>query len=105
VQQAAADQLAAIGVRVMPSSEQGARDLLAVANSHTGLNSLFARTHWQGRSGASGTWRQALLRCPQALGSTTAVNFRGVKCRAVLVPLARVLGEYDAATAAEGPPE
>ena len=103
VQQAAADQLAAIGVRVMPASEAGAREALAVANSHTGLNSLFARTHWQGRSGASGTWRQALLRCPQALGSPTAVNFRGVKCRAVLVPLARVLGEYDAA--AGGSPE
>lgn len=106
----AADLLASVGLRVMPEVPPGLDrpampESLAVANAHKGLNTVFVGSHWQGRSGASGTWRQALLRCPGAVGSPTSVNFRGTKQRAVLVPLARCLGEYDAATAREAPAE
>jgi hypothetical protein len=95
----AADMLSMIGVRVMEHAPNQPA-MVAVANSHKGLNGVFQGSHWQARSGASGTWKQALGRCPGAVASAAAVRFRGTQQRAVLVPLARMLGEYDAAAAA-----
>lgn len=84
---AANDALAALGLRVLDG------DVLAVANDHRGLADIFAGTHWQRRSGASGVWRQALLRVPGARPSEGAIRFRGPQARAVLVPLDYALGE------------
>lgn len=88
-----ADQeLNTYGVKIWP--DIGGEDV-AIANDHRGLQGLFERTHWTGRSGSSGGWRQAMLRVPGARPSQGAVRFRGPQTRAVLVPLRHVLNEAD----------
>ena len=90
--QQAQDVLATYGVRLHPDIDG---DMVAIANDHRGLAGLFERTHWGARSGASGVWRQALLRVPGAKPSPIPVRFRGPKLRAVLVPLNHVLNEVE----------
>lgn len=90
--QQAQDVLATHGLRLWPDING---DQVAIANDHRGLAQLFERTHWGARSGASGVWRQALLRVPGARPSERAVRFRGPQARAVLVPLAHVLNEAE----------
>lgn len=82
------DVLASYGVRVLVDDRE-----VAIANDHAGLAGVYRDTHWSGRSGASGVWRQALMRVPGARPSPTSIRFRGPKTRAVLVPLDRVLGD------------
>jgi hypothetical protein len=82
--------LASYGLRVHPDIDGPD---LAVANDHRNLAHLFETSHWRARSGASGVWRQALLRAPGARPSSSAVRFRGPQARAVLVPLCHVLGD------------
>ncbi len=89
-QMAAQDVLAGYGLRVERLGEVG---WLAVANVHTALAGVYRDTHWRALSGATGAWRQALLRVPGARSSPNPVRFRGVKQRAVLVPLDWALGE------------
>jgi hypothetical protein len=88
----AQDVLATYGLRLHPDIDG---DTVAIANDHRGLAGLFERTHWGARSGASGVWRQALLRVPGARPSANAVRFRGPQTRAVLVPLVHVLNEVE----------
>lgn len=90
---AASNMLATVGLRVLPVPDDAAPRMVAIANLHTGLNHLFADSHWKGGSGDEGVWRQALLHCPGARASTGTVKFRGVTQRAVLVPLSAVLGQ------------
>jgi hypothetical protein len=82
--------LASYGLRIHPDLDGPD---LAVANDHRNLAHLFEASHWRARSGASGVWRQALLRAPGARPSSSAVRFRGPQARAVLVPLRHVLGD------------
>lgn len=82
--------LAIYGLRLHPDIDGPD---LAVANDHRNLAQLFESSHWRARSGASGVWRQALLRAPGARPSTGAVRFRGPQARAVLVPLSHVLAD------------
>lgn len=96
----AQDVLASYGLRVevdtfpggMPRvNDAGEWDgWLAVANAHAQLNGLFNGTHWAARSGASGVWRQTLARAPDSTAGKP-MWFRGVKQRAVMVPLRHVL--------------
>jgi len=82
--------LATYGLKVHPDIDGPD---LAVANDHRNLSQLFDSSHWRARSGASGVWRQALLRAPGARASTIPIRFRGPQARAVLVPLAHVLAD------------
>ena len=63
---------------------------LAVANDHQGLRGLFTGTKWQG-----GVWRQTLTRHAGAIDGITVAIGKGIKSRAVLVPLWLVLGEEE----------
>jgi hypothetical protein len=89
----AQNALAIYGLRVHPDIDGPD---LAVANDHRNLAQVFENTHWRARSGASGVWRQALLRAPDARPSSSAVRFRGPQARAVLVPLKHVLPDEEA---------
>lgn len=66
---------------------------LAVANQHTQLAAVFARTLWSAHAGASGGWRQTLLRAPGAMVRATALRLAGQQTRVVTVPLAVALGD------------
>jgi hypothetical protein len=85
--------LATYGLRVHPDLDGPD---LAVANDHRNLAQLFEGSHWRARSGASGVWRQALLRAPGARPSAIPIRFRGPQARAVLVPLKHVLADEGA---------
>lgn len=87
------EALSNYGLRVV-REEDG--HYLAVANSHTGLAEVYARTHWRPISGSTAGWRQALLRVPGARPARIPVRFRHGKQRAALVPIAWALGEVEA---------
>lgn len=88
--------LSTVGCRVL---KQGKAWFLAVANSHAELGRIYQQTHWATRSGATGVWRQALLRLPGAAAGSEAIRFCGWRSRATLVPI-ELLG--DAGQPAEG---
>jgi hypothetical protein len=79
----------ALGNHGLKLHRDGEGEWLAVANSHQGLNKLFAGTHWAARSGASGVWMQALRRVPGAKPGN--LRFNGVVARATLLLIAAVL--------------
>ncbi len=88
--------LATYGLRVV--LEDGAW-WLAVANQHRELARLFERSIWGARSGATGGWRQTLLRTPGARSRVAALRFEGLQSKVSLVPLAVALndgGPFDA---------
>lgn len=74
------------GLRLDPRTQT-----LQVANSHSGLASLYRDTRWAARSGSQGVWVQAMRRLPGAARSTGALWFAGAPSRATLVPLDAVL--------------
>lgn len=76
------DLLAVNGIRL----EDGG---FAVANSHAGMNKIYASTRWAG-----GQWSQALLRLPGAR-KVDVKRFAGPRSRGVWVP-ADAVGEYAA---------
>lgn len=82
--EAAQRALSTVGCRVVLDDKAW---FLAVANTHAELGKLYQQTHWATRSGATGVWRQALLRLPGAVSAATSIRFGGWKSRAVLVPL------------------
>lgn len=82
------------GCRVVPGGDGGC-GLLAVANYHQGLAAIYDGTHWAGRAGASGVWRQALSRLPGATRSPRTVRFGESIARATLIPIDRVLPNGD----------
>lgn len=96
----AQDVLAACGLRFMPALGADGKAVLdkagewegalAVAHSHAQLQAIFQGTHWAGRSGAAGVWRQSLGRVPGAMKGAPC-NFRGLKQRTTLVPVATAL--------------
>lgn len=90
--EAAADNnlLGTYGLKVLREPEG---DCLAVANSHQGLAGLFDRTHWAGRSGASGVWVQSLRRLPGAQAGQR--RFGGRKVRCTTIPLSTVLDSVE----------
>lgn len=89
--QAAQRALSTVGCRVVLEEKHW---WLAVANTHAELGRIYERTHWAGRSGASGVWRQALLRLPFARPAPKPIRFGGYLSRAVLVPI-DLLGSKD----------
>lgn len=105
--QEAQDALATYGLRVeIARKVDGSPELdaegewegaLAVANAHAQLNELFRGTHWAGRSGAAGVWRQTLARVPGAMRGAP-LKFRGTTQRAVLVPLRFALHGFNPET-------
>jgi hypothetical protein len=82
--------LAVYGVRVV--LEKGVF-MVAVANQHQGLAGAFQRTVWSARSGASGGWRQTLLRAPGAAARPVALRFEGHSAKVVQVPLSLAMGD------------
>jgi hypothetical protein len=66
---------------------------LYVANSHQGTAQLFANSLWNGKSGTTGVWVQALRRIPGAANGKSNIRFDGVPCRYTQVPIKEVLGE------------
>jgi hypothetical protein len=66
-----------------------------VANYHAGLADLLSKTHWAGRSGASGVWVQTLRRIPGAERTSHPIYFSGGNSRAMLLPLELVLAQPD----------
>lgn len=95
--------LAALGLRVVLTRDAGSthpivdpitRDyvgMLAVANAHATLASIFNRTPWAARAGAAGAWKAALEETPGARVSKE-MRFGGATSRCVLVPLEHALG-------------
>jgi len=69
------------------------KQMVSVANAHQGLAGLFRGTHWDGRSGTDGVWRQALQRVPGAFANPSPLRFNGPSVRNCLVPLWRFLGD------------
>lgn len=61
-------------------------DYLAVANTHRRLAELFAGSAWQARAGATGGWRQSLLRLAGA-ETHKGMKFAGIQQRAIVVPM------------------
>ena len=59
---------------------------VVVANQSAGLSRLFRGTPWRGLSGASGAWRQPLLRLPGAFVPGNVMRFGDTTHRAVCVP-------------------
>lgn len=100
----ARDMLAKIGLGVfLGSSARGKGDAdpdkprpvpgrryIIVANAHQGLARQFEGSHWQGRSGASGVWSQALRRIPGAIPNARQ-RLSGMLMACTLVPIEALL--------------
>jgi hypothetical protein len=86
--------LASFGVRVVVEHRA---EWLAVANQHNGMSRVFDKTIWAGRSGATGGWRQTLLRAPGAIPRPASLRFDGPQSRVVLVPLHVAMGDGETA--------
>jgi putative DNA primase/helicase len=54
--------------------------LLSIANKHSQLAKFYERTKWV-------DWKKSLARLPGAMPSNSAVNFSGVRSRAIIIPL------------------
>lgn len=67
--------------------ENDRSEWLVIANRHQGLNSIFAGTKWHATGGATGGWRQSLLRFDGARTKDRTFRFAGYKARGVLIPL------------------
>ena len=80
--------LGLLGLRVV---YKNGHNYLAVANQHSGLNGIFAGTHWAGKSGATSVWVQALRRLKDAKPSAQAIRFGAYTSRATLIPLSEIL--------------
>ncbi len=65
---------------------RGDVDYLAVANTHRRLAEIFAGSAWQARAGATGGWRQSLLRL-QGAETNGGLRFAGMQQRAIIVPM------------------
>lgn len=99
-------------VRAAPLDQETRRPkweglFLWVAYRHTSLATIFDRTQWQGRPGATGGWVQHLSWLP---GTHTRISFWcGAQDKAVLIPLDHCLkgppgGGHDDQSAADGSP-
>jgi hypothetical protein len=89
----ALNALALVGIRILPGAFRHLEDRrgVAIANNHPALIEIFKSTHWAGIHGATGPWRQALLRAPDAYETQGTIRFRGKVSRAVVVPLQAML--------------
>lgn len=86
--------LASFGIKV--GADKAGKDYLYIANAHQGTAKLFSETHWNGRSGTTGVWVQALRRVP---GSQPGgcIRFDGVPSRCTMIPIEHVLPEEEEA--------
>lgn len=103
---AMAEGLERCGIKVVRDRDVAGKDIalneyrwLAVANSHQGLASIYADSHWKALSGTSGGWVRPLRRVTamdrdghllkaQAYGT---LRFAGTVCRCTLLPLEAAL--------------
>ncbi|HEX3861481.1 MAG TPA: hypothetical protein VHY35_07290 [Stellaceae bacterium] len=92
------------GMKVIRPRDGGDAELFAVANRHQGLERLHLNTHWAGRSGAIGGWKNAARLLPGA--HETGQRFGGApttKGTAIPLRLALVGGDEDAVPRAAPP--
>ena len=80
------------GLAVVTARKEGEKgnEYLAIAFRHSALSRIFARTKWQ-----DGVWRQSAARAPGA--DTRKVRIEAGPEGAVLVPIAAILGDEEAA--------
>ena len=80
------------GLAVVEARKEGekGKEYLAIAFRHSALSRIFARTKWQ-----DGVWRQSAARAPGA--DTRKVRIEAGPEGAVLVPIAAILGDEEAA--------
>ncbi len=99
--------LADLGLRVEFLRGQDIEGLyLCVANSHQGLARIYKETHWAGKSGATGGWRQTMMRLNGARSLRDFINeqngtprevlrFGSVPCRCICIPIKTVFCDAD----------
>jgi hypothetical protein len=95
---AAINSLAKVGLTIVAGAgKQGLAagvTYLCVASAHQGLAKQFEGSHWQGRSGASGVWSQALVRVDDAVKSVKQrIGGMSLRCTAIPVSAMLALGE------------
>jgi hypothetical protein len=78
--------LAQYGLKVIRPKERGEPTQFAVANHGQGLEHLHKETHWAGRPGAIGGWKQAARELPGA--EETTQRFGDLRGKATAIPLA-----------------
>lgn len=64
--------------------------MVAIANQHSGLQTLFEQTRWRTPRGTMGVWVQALRRLPGAMASKAVLYFGGPTSRSVMIPASLV---------------
>ena len=77
------------GLKIIRHKDGQAPEHFAIANRHLGLKRLHEGTHWAGRSGAIGGWKQAARDLPGA--HETVLRFDSANSKCTAIPLS--LGE------------